>query len=204
MPIIVSVLEVVYRAFLILRPQMQRLARKLEPAVSQCPSFMVRDLRSDHAGETGAVWIYKGVLAVSKNQQVRTFAQHHLVTEQKHLDLVNGILPWRQRSRLIFFWKIAGFFTGALPALFGPNAVYSTVAAVEVFVDQHYQEQIEKLQNSGYPGLLNSLVSCQADERSHRDEANSLASTPPSGALKLWCALVGFGSAQAVKLAKLV
>jgi 3-demethoxyubiquinol 3-hydroxylase len=204
LPVICPALEGLYRFFLIVRPQMQAFARKFEPAVSQCPTFMVRDLRSDHAGETGAVWIYKGVLAVSKNQQVRMFAQHHLDTEQKHLDLVNGILPWRQRSRLLFFWKIAGFLTGALPALFGSNAVYSTVAAVEVFVDQHYQEQIEKLENSGYPGLLNSLLSCQADERSHRDEANSLAAAPPSGALRLWCAVVGFGSAQAVKLAKLI
>jgi 3-demethoxyubiquinol 3-hydroxylase len=204
MPIIVSLLEILYRTFLVIRPQMQRVSRKLEPAVSQCPPFMVRDLRSDHAGETGAVWIYKGILAVSKNPQVLSFAQHHLTTEQKHLDLINGILPWRQRSRLLLFWKVAGFLTGALPALFGANAVYSTVAAVEVFVDQHYQEQIEKLHDAGYPGLLNSLVSCQADERSHRDEAKGLITLGPSRAIMMWCSLVGFGSAQAVKLAKLV
>jgi 3-demethoxyubiquinol 3-hydroxylase len=192
------------KAFLWFRPKLQQLARKLEPAVSQCPVFMVRDLRSDHAGETGAVWIYKGILLFARDPQLKTFAQHHIETEQKHLDLMNSILPWRQRSRLLVFWKAAGFMTGFLPAMVSSRAVYATVASVEVFVDQHYQAQIEKLEGSDYPGLLNTMVSCQADERQHRDEAQALVQRPPSAVLKMWCALVGFGSAQAVKLAKLI
>jgi 3-demethoxyubiquinol 3-hydroxylase len=203
-PFISPPLEVAYRFFLWFRPKLQQFARLLEPAVSQCPAFMVRDLRSDHAGETGAVWIYKGILLIARDPELKAFAKHHLVTEQKHLDLMNGILPWRQRSRLLVFWKAAGFMAGFLPALFGPRAVYATVASVEVFVDQHYQAQIEKLQRSDYPGLLNTMVSCQADEREHRDEAQSLIQQPPGLLLKVWCALVGFGSAQAVKLAKLI
>jgi 3-demethoxyubiquinol 3-hydroxylase len=141
---------------------------------------------------------------LARDRQLIEFAKHHLAAEQKHLNLMNGILPWRQRSRLIVFWKAAGFMTGFLPALFGPRAVYATVASVEVFVDQHYQAQIEKLQNSEYPGLLNTLVSCQADEQAHRDEAKSLLIEPSSMLLQGWCWMVGFGSAQAVKLAKFV
>jgi 3-demethoxyubiquinol 3-hydroxylase len=204
LPLISSLLEIAYRAFLLFRPKLQQLTRALEPAVSQCPAFMVQDIRSDHAGETGAVWIYKGILLLARDRQLIEFAKHHLAAEQKHLNLMNGILPWRQRSRLIVFWKAAGFMTGFLPALFGPRAVYATVASVEVFVDQHYQAQIEKLQNSEYPGLLNTLVSCQADEQAHRDEAKSLLIEPSSMLLQGWCWMVGFGSAQAVKLAKFV
>jgi 3-demethoxyubiquinol 3-hydroxylase len=203
-PFVSPLFEIAYRFFLWFRPKLQQVARKLEPAVSQCPAFMVKDLRSDHAGETGAVWIYKGILLLARDPQLKAFAQHHVATEQKHLDLMNGILPWRQRSRLLVFWKAAGFMTGFLPALGGPRAVYATVASVEVFVDQHYQAQIEKLQGSDYLGLLNTMESCQADEREHRDEAQSLMQKPPGLLLKAWCALVGFGSAQAVKLAKLI
>jgi 3-demethoxyubiquinol 3-hydroxylase len=203
-PIVCSLLEILYQFFLWFRPKLQQLARSLEPAVSQCPAFMVQDLRSDHAGETGAVWIYKGILVLARDPQLIAFAQHHVETEQKHLDLMNGILPWRQRSRLLVFWKAAGFITGFLPALAGSRAVYATVASVEVFVDQHYQAQIEKLRNSDYPGLLNTMLSCQADERQHRDEAQALMENSPSLMLKAWCVLVGFGSAQAVKLAKLI
>jgi 3-demethoxyubiquinol 3-hydroxylase len=202
LPIISPILELAYCFFLWFRPKLQQLARAIEPAVSQCPAFMVRDLRSDHAGETGAVWIYKGILLLARDRQLIEFATHHLVTEQKHLDLMNSILPWRQRSRLIVFWKIAGFMTGFLPALFGAPPVYATVASVEVFVDQHYQEQIEKLQTSEYPGLLNTLVSCQADEREHRDEAKALVVEPAGWLLNTWCSIVGFSSAQAVKLAR--
>jgi 3-demethoxyubiquinol 3-hydroxylase len=204
LPLVSSFLEALYRFFLWFRPRLQQLAWKLEPAVSQCPDFMVRDLRSDHAGETGAVWIYKGILLVARDPQLKAFAQHHVATEQKHLDLMNSILPWRQRSRLLIFWKAAGFMTGLLPALVGSRVVYATVASVEVFVDQHYQAQIEKLRNSEYPGLLNSMLSCQADEQQHRDEAQALIHKPLGPFLRAWCALVGFGSAQAVKLAKLI
>jgi 3-demethoxyubiquinol 3-hydroxylase len=204
LPIISHLLEAAYRLFLWFRPKLQKLAWAIEPAISQCPPFMVKDLRSDHAGETGAVWIYKGILFAARAPALVDFARHHLETEQKHLDLMSGVLPWRQRSRLLVFWKAAGFLTGFLPALLGAKAVYATVAAVEVFVDQHYQAQIEKLKSSDYPGLLNTLVSCQADEQAHRDEARSMLTEAPSIVLKAWCSVVGFGSAQAVKLAKII
>ena len=43
------------------------------------------ELRSDHAGETGAVWIYKGVLAARPQQSLRQFCERHLQTEEQHL-----------------------------------------------------------------------------------------------------------------------
>ena len=44
-----------------------------------------RDLRSDHAGEFGAVAIYTGVLAVARDPGVRAFALRHQATEADHL-----------------------------------------------------------------------------------------------------------------------
>jgi len=38
------------------------------------------DLRSDHAGETGAVDIYMGMLAIRRDKQLREFALTHLNT----------------------------------------------------------------------------------------------------------------------------
>ena len=117
-------LEVVYKLFLRIRPQMQGMAKAFEaPRVA---ADLVGDLRSDHAGETGAVWIYRGLLAVSRDAGVREFAKRHLATEQGHLDKVEAVLPWPQRSRLLPGWRVAGFMTGALPALLGPRAVYAT------------------------------------------------------------------------------
>ena len=194
-------LELTYRAFLHIRPQMQGIAKAFEaPRVSKA---LAGDLRSDQAGETGAVWIYRGLLAVSRDAAVREFAQRHLVTEQGHLDKINAVLPWPQRSRLLPAWRVAGFATGALPALFGPRAVYATIAAVETFVDKHYQHQIDKLQNQPeHAALLCLLHECQQDECEHRDEALALQTQPPGLMLRGWCKLVGSGSSAAVELAR--
>ena len=96
-----------------------------------------RELRSDHAGETGAVYIYKGIIAVAKlrkDQELISFAKHHGVTEAEHLQLIESILEPKYRSRLLGPWRLAGWLTGAIPALFGRNSVYATIASVETFV----------------------------------------------------------------------
>jgi demethoxyubiquinone hydroxylase (CLK1/Coq7/Cat5 family) len=201
LPGVTPALELVYKAFLLIRPQMQGMAKALEaPRVAR---ELAGDLRSDHAGETGAVWIYRGLLAVSRNPGVREFAKRHLATEQGHLGKIVAVLPWPQRSRLLPGWRVAGFATGALPALFGPRAVYATIAAVETFVDQHYQHQIDKLANRPeHAELLALLVECQQDECEHRDEALALQNQPPGWLLQAWCKLVGNGSSAAVGLAR--
>ncbi len=196
-------LELVYRGFLRLRPGLQAVARAFEPLPASVPADLVAELRSDHAGETGAVWIYHGMLAVSRDARVRAFARAHRATEQEHLRRIADLLPWPQRSRLLLPWRAAGFLTGALPALFGARAVFGTVAAVETFVDAHYQQQIDRL--AGRPehdALRVLLTDCQADEQHHRDEALAFMATPPGFLLRAWCALVGTGSALAVKLAR--
>ena len=111
---------------------------------SSLPDHVLADLRTDHAGETGAVFIYRGVLCFS-HPVLRAFATRHLEAEQQHLRLMERWLPDRHRSRLLSIWRIAGWLAGALPALAGPRAVYATVAAVETFVDRHYGEQVLRL-----------------------------------------------------------
>jgi hypothetical protein len=134
-------MELAYRGFLKVRPPMQAVARALEGkerasdgTVKDLSRAMVRELRSDHAGETGAVFIYRGVLAVAKrrgDEELIVFATRHATTEAEHLRLIEGWLPPRQRSRLLGPWKLAGWLTGALPALAGRRALYATIAAVE-------------------------------------------------------------------------
>jgi ubiquinone biosynthesis monooxygenase Coq7 len=45
------------------------------------PEWLIAELRSDQAGETGAVAIYDGILAVTRNSDLRAFAEHHRATE---------------------------------------------------------------------------------------------------------------------------
>ena len=163
------------------------------------------DLRSDHAGETGAVAIYRGILAISRDPAVRHFALVHLATEQEHLARFGALLPRGQRSILLPVWRAAGWLTGALPALVGPRAVYATIDAVETFVDHHYEEQVRKLPDHGPGGALRALlVACQADEVEHRDQARAAAIAGPGRLTLVWQWLVGAGSALAVLAARRV
>lgn len=165
-----------------------------------------RELRSDHAGETGAVYIYKGIVSVAQrrgDEELLSFSRAHGVTEADHLRQVEHWLPTSQRSLLLGPWRLAGWLTGALPALFGRRAVYGTIAAVETFVDQHYQQQIDHIEEFGGPdGLLALLIKCQADEQHHRDEASALAGNRAGFILRSWCWAVGWGSSAAVVLAR--
>ena len=176
------------------------------------PAALVADLRTDHAGETGAVMIYRGILATTRDPAVRRFALGHLATEAEHLAAIEPLLAPRQRSRLLTIWRVAGWLTGALPALVGPRAVYATVQAVETFVDEHYSEQIVSIDaldpDRARPPLqvLRALlVSCRADEIEHRDEAGSLLSdstAPSSAVLRLWVWSVDVGSRLAVGICR--
>jgi len=166
------------------------------------PEWVLADLRTDHAGEIGAVCIYQGVLRFARDPALQAFAQHHLATEQKHLQLIEAWLPKAHYSRLLPVWQLAGFITGALPALFGPKAVYATIEAVETFVDHHYGDQVRAL--ASQPALSNlhqTLLDCQADEVAHRDEAAAARGSDRLGmVLRVWCAMVGSGSRAAVAL----
>ena len=166
------------------------------------PAEVLADLRTDHAGEVGAVFFYQGVLQFARDPVLRAFAEHHLVTEQKHLLLITGWLPTAEYSSLLPLWRLAGFLTGALPALFGSKAVYATIEAVETFVNHHYEDQIRALDSHPeLSDLRQTLLDCQADEVAHRDEAAAaLGSTRPNLVLRAWCIMVGVGSKAAVSL----
>ena len=201
-PVPARALEAFYRVFLALRARLPHVFR------SHCgtlPADVAADLRSDHAGETGAVAIYRGILAVSRDAGVRGFALEHLATEQRHLDQISAWLPERQRSALLPLWKAAGWSLGALPALFGARAVFHTIDAVETFVDRHYQAQIDRLAGDpAFADLRATLIACQADEAAHRDDARERAQRAPGPIARAWAAVVGAGSAGAVVLARWV
>ena len=173
------------------------------PDFGALPGWLQQELRSDHAGEYGAVMIYRGVLAVSKDTSVRQFAERHLLTEGQHLALMEEIVSRRGRTKLLPLWRLMGWLTGALPALVGRHAVFATIEAVETFVDHHYEQQIQRLPAQGtYASLRETLLKCQADEVSHRDEAARLALPRRGIFLRAWCAVVGTGSMLAVIAAK--
>lgn len=166
--------------------------------------WLVAELRTDHAGETGAVEIYRGILAVTRDRQLIAFATQHMQTERSHLREISAILPEGQRSILLPVWKALGFLTGTVAATLGRNATFTTIEAVETFVDRHYQVQIDRLRREGnQPAIMELLDRLRRDEVAHRDDAANRMTSSPTWALKAWTGLVDLGSRVAVHLARL-
>jgi len=164
------------------------------------PSSVLADLRTDHAGETGAVFIYRGILQFTSDPTLLAFAEQHMTTEQSHLQLIESWLPKAHYSHLLPLWRLAGFLTGALPALVSSHAVYATIKAVETFVNHHYDDQVRSLESKpALDKLRQIMIECQADEVAHRDQAAAALGVKKIGLLLgLWSAVVGAGSRAAV------
>lgn len=151
--------------------------------IEALPLPVLRELRSDHAGELGAVWIYRGILAVGRDAELRAFAQHHMEAEEAHLAFFETQLPKRWHTRLAPLWRLAGWLLGAAPAVLGPTAVYRTITAVESFVDHHYALQIDMLEaHPGHAWLRERLQAFRDDELAHRDDAARRALGAAAGA----------------------
>lgn len=167
-------------------------------------SWLTGELRGDHAGETGAVWIYRGILALRrKPSAIRDFSMRHRQCEEKHLALMETLLGERHRSRLLPLWRVAGFLTGAIPALFGDRWVYVMINAVENFVEEHYVRQITQLHDYGMYRHAALLEGCMRDEIMHGIEAGQHIGER-SRLDNLVHRLVGCGSEFAVNMAKKV
>lgn len=163
-------------------------------------------MRSNHAGETGAVWIYKGAACALWNKRVVAMAKEHGVNEQRHLIVMEHLVSAQYRSRLLPIWRISGFTLGLLPALFGYRAFCITIEAVETFVEKHYQEQIRYLQEHKINAPLQKVLQrcCEEEVEHQHDAAHNKGEAAVSAPGRAWCWLVGSGSDWAVRLAKAI
>jgi demethoxyubiquinone hydroxylase (CLK1/Coq7/Cat5 family) len=192
---VLPIADCAYSGFLRIRAMWRRPACQS----NMLPSEVVSDLRTDHAGEVGAVQIYRGILAVARDRELRAFAERHLVTELRHLRQIERWLPASARSHLLPLWRVTGWATGALPSFFGKRAVFVTIAAVERFVDEHYRAQIERL--SAHPELQvlrQTLSGCRSDEIAHCEDAVARLSSPQGVLARVWSAVIDRGSRLAV------
>ena len=168
------------------------------------------ELRASHAGETGAVWIYRGILLVNRfkrDSEIETFAKHHLATEKDHLIQFENLIHRFRGSVLLLIWIFAGFMMGALSMMLGRNWVYYTIYTVESFVDVHYRQQINalsKLQFVDKTDIIKMMKRCNVDEQAHRDEALIAINSEPHLMMRVWGKLVETGSHCAVVVAKLL
>ncbi|MGI9170297.1 MAG: demethoxyubiquinone hydroxylase family protein [Caulobacteraceae bacterium] len=133
-------------------------------------------LRVDHAGELGAVYIYRGQRAVMGVAAGREAIAGQLAEmeahEARHLARFETLLTAsRVRPTLLApLWRAAGFALGAGTALMGEKAAHACTEAVESVIEAHYAGQIAEL-GEREPGLAAELAVFRDEELAHRDQA---------------------------------
>ncbi len=169
---------------------------------------MAEILRVDHAGELGAVHIYRGQRAVLEAARGRERAAAQLADmeghEAEHLSRFDALLnEHRVRPTLLApVWRAAGFALGAGTALLGEKAAHACTEAVETVIEGHYAGQIAELEARD-PELAAELTKFRDDELAHRDIALAEGAQDAPG-YGLLSAVIRAGCRAAIKISEKV
>lgn len=163
-----------------------------------------RILRVDHAGECGAINIYRAQIAVSRYLWPHCVPalESMLAHEQAHCLIFDAELRSR-RARQCYalpLWRIGGLLLGLSTALLGPRAIWACTAAVESTVYQHIQEQIMFLEQHD-EAALQAVRAIEQDEKSHLEHALAHEGTATGGNKIVW-ALVTACTSVAIWLSR--
>ncbi len=160
-------------------------------------------IRVDHAGEYGATKIYDGQIAIfGKTSKIGKTIQHMADQEQEHIDKFNElIIEHRVRpTALLPIWNIAGYTLGASTALLGEKAAMACTVAVEKVIGEHYQEQLDLLEDD-HQDLKKTISKFRDDELEHHDIGieHDAESTP---GYKVMTKIIEIGCKTAIAISK--
>jgi ubiquinone biosynthesis monooxygenase Coq7 len=141
-------------------------------------------LRVNHAGEHGAMAIYRAQIAQLGNNRpdLTKWLQETLGHEVQHKEAFRVAMEERSVTPCgaLAVWSIGGSILGRSMALLGPYGVMICTAAVERTVHRHLQDQVAFL--SGYDdGLADLIREIQKEENDHLHYAE--AHHDPNGLL---------------------
>ena len=165
-------------------------------------------LRVDHAGEYGAVQIYKAQRAVfaglaGKEGLTRDLTEmqgHETVHKERFDALLNEhrVRP----TALLPLWHMAAVGLGVGTALMGEKAAHACTEAVESVIEKHYADQIEELKDRD-PVLAAELTKFRDEELAHHDHAIEHGSRE-APAYRLLSSVIMAGCRVAIKVSERV
>ena len=165
-------------------------------------------LRVDHAGEYGAVQIYRGQRAVFSRSPSKAHAERLIADmeagEQEHLRTFDRMIAERGVRPTIMapVWRLAGFGLGAATALMGEKAAHACTEAVEEVIEEHYAEQSRAL--DGVDTELKRVVDkFREDEIAHKETAIDQGARQ-AAAYPLLSAVIKFGCRAAIRISERV
>jgi ubiquinone biosynthesis monooxygenase Coq7 len=163
-------------------------------------------IRVDHAGEYGAVQIYRGQRAVfdrigSKAHTASIIAEME-AGETEHLKKFDRLIAERgvRPTLMAPLWRAAGFGLGAVTALMGEQAAHACTEAVEEVIEQHYSDQIAAL-GDDEPEFVETITQFRGDEVGHKETAIDQGAREAPG-YEVLSALVRFGCRAAIKISE--
>ncbi|HEX8623637.1 MAG TPA: demethoxyubiquinone hydroxylase family protein [Allosphingosinicella sp.] len=131
-----------------------------------------RIMKVDHAGEHGAICIYRAQIAIARWRapEIVSELEDFLAHERRHRSRFGAELQRRgaRRCRSYAWCGLGGFVLGAATGVAGRQAIAATTVAIERVVLRHMREQVEAL-GSGDPEAVAALNDVIADEQSHHD-----------------------------------
>jgi ubiquinone biosynthesis monooxygenase Coq7 len=160
----------------------------------------------DHAGELGAVHIYRGQRAVLNHapgkDRIAFQLQEMEAQEAEHLAAFDKLLTERgvRPTAMTPLWRLAGFALGAGTALLGEKAAHACTEAVESVIEDHYAGQVAELAETE-PALSQDLARFRQEELEHRDLAVAEGARE-APAYPLLAAVIRAGCRVAIKISE--
>ncbi|WP_260581833.1 demethoxyubiquinone hydroxylase family protein [Sphingopyxis sp. PET50] len=160
----------------------------LAARLDQDESLGDRVIKVDHAGEHGAICIYRAQhwLARWTAPAMRTELDEFLEHERGHRALFGAELErrGRRRCRSYHLCGIGGFVLGTLTGLAGAGAIAATTVAIERVVLRHMHQQIAMLDGRDAAAVA-TLRAIVAEEQEHHDR-----SVDQLGKSRAWSAVI--------------
>ena len=141
------------------------------------PASVLRDiLRVDHAGEYGAIRIYRAQIAIARWRapDLTAMLRDALGDEMRHRDRFHAGLRERglRSCDMLPLWGIGGTLLGAGTALLGREAILTCTEAVERTVHRHMDDQVAWL-TPHEPELATAIAAIRDEEVDHLHHAQS-------------------------------
>lgn len=132
-----------------------------------------RIIKVNHAGEFGAVNIYRAQIHVARftAPAILPVLQGFIAHERRHLETFGQYLSARgiHRCRSYWFCGMGGYVLGFVTALMGKSGIMACTAAVETVVTGHLIHQMNQLRAEGEIEALNAVESIVAEELEHQE-----------------------------------
>ena len=165
-------------------------------------------IRVDHAGERGAIKIYEGQLlalnTVCKDEKLKETIKTMKLHEKEHLDFFEQEIKKRNinPTKFLPLWDLLGIGLGFGSTLLGKKAAMLCTASVEEVIDEHYQNQIDQI-NNDEKKLKEKIIKFREDELNHKDIAYEEGATK-KGIYSVLDKVIKVGSKVAISISEKV